>query len=88
MRFSIVLAVITAFLAGCATPEQQAARNAQKVDRLVQIYGPACDKLGYKSGTDQWRNCLLQLSVKDDMAHYSYSPYSYYGPYVSYYRMY
>ena len=78
MYFSRAMAATIVVLAGCATPEQQAAQKAQEVDRMVQIYGPACDKLGFKSGTDQWRNCLLQFSVKDDLAYRNFS--RYYGP--------
>lgn len=80
-----IAAVTAVVFAGCATPEQLAVQKAQEVDRLVQVYGPACDKLGYKGGTDQWRNCLLQLSIKDDLAYHNFSRYNYsYGPYGPY----
>lgn len=57
-------------LAGCTTPEQKAARMQAEMDRLMRSYGPACEKLGYSSNTDAWRNCVLQLSVRDDAQYY------------------
>lgn len=77
MRLPVIVSLAAIWLAGCATPAQQAAQMSREVDSMVQIYGPACDKLGYKNGTDAWRNCVLQLSMKDD---YYRTPYPYYGP--------
>ena len=76
MRAIFFLCAITA-LTACTTPEQRAAYHASEVDDLVVEYGPACDKMGYPRGTDPWRNCILQFSVKDDMARYGYN--AYYG---------
>jgi hypothetical protein len=64
-------------MTGCATPADQAAQAEREVQRMVQIYGPACDKLGYQRNSDPWRNCVMNLSMRDDMARYS----SYYGPF-------
>jgi hypothetical protein len=36
----------------------------------MQIYGPACSKLGYAANSDPWRSCVLQLSAKEDMERY------------------
>ncbi|MDL2357747.1 MAG: hypothetical protein QFF03_21045 [Pseudomonadota bacterium] len=60
-------------LAGCTTPQERAARNQADMDRIMVEYGPACIRLGYAANTDQWRNCLLQLSTKDDIERYGYS---------------
>lgn len=49
MRYVLVLLV----LAGCATPEQRA-------ERIMAVFGPMCDKLGFQRDTDPWRNCVLQ----------------------------
>ncbi|TFW02989.1 hypothetical protein E4K72_13300 [Oxalobacteraceae bacterium OM1] len=64
-----------ALLTACATPEQRAASHLSDVDQLVAEYGPACDKLGYARNSDPWRNCLLQLSTKDDLARYNNNVY-------------
>ncbi len=66
-------------LAGCTTPEQKAASMQAEMDRLMRSYGPACEKLGYPAGTDPWRNCVLQLSARDDSRYYGHP--AWYGGY-------
>ena len=45
-------------LVGCAlTPQQQA-------ERMLAAYGPACDKLGFASGTDGHRQCVMQFDAQ------------------------
>jgi hypothetical protein len=56
---------IAAVLAGCATPAERSVKMQHEADKMVVIYGPACEKLGYKSGTDPWRNCILRLYTND-----------------------
>jgi hypothetical protein len=68
---AMIIVVASVLLTACATPEQRAAYHASEVDSLVQEYGAACDKLGFNRNSDQWRNCILQLSTKDDLARYS-----------------
>jgi hypothetical protein len=79
MRTPIASIALATMLAACATPEQQAAYKQQDMDRMMSVYGPACSRLGYAASSDQWRNCVLQLSIKDDAAKYAYYPY-YYPP--------
>lgn len=88
MRTSIILLVTSLALAGCATPEQRAAAMQADMDRIVQIYGPACGRLGFAPNTDGWRTCLLQLSTREEMQRSYYDgPYyhgygrRYWGPY-------
>lgn len=93
MRHLIVAGVGALLLAGCTTPEQKAANMQAEVNRMMQIYGPACSKLGYAANSDQWRDCVLQLSVKDEVQRYGYPVYGlgygrsrwsmggYWGPY-------
>jgi hypothetical protein len=64
MRIFIFLAA-AALLAGCASPAQRSAKMQSEVDKMVVIYGPACEKLGYKPNTDPWRECILRLDAKD-----------------------
>lgn len=70
-------------LAGCTTPQQQAARMQVEMDRMMQVYGPACSKLGYPASSDQWRGCVLQLSTKEEMERYGYP--NYYAGYAGRY---
>ncbi|MGZ3159206.1 MAG: hypothetical protein ACXU7D_06665 [Burkholderiaceae bacterium] len=66
-----------ALLSACATPAQEAAYAQHEMERTIAIYGPACEKLGYATNTDPWRNCVMQLGYKNDMQRYGFtmSPY-------------
>jgi hypothetical protein len=79
----ILLAVVVG-LVGCATPAQEAAYAQHEMDRMMVVYGPACEKLGYQAHTDPWRNCIMQLSYKDDVQRYSYINGPYPFPYWAY----
>lgn len=77
-----------ALLAGCATPQERAARMQAEMARLIEIYGPACVQLGYTVQTDPWRQCVLQLSTREEIErmgppYYGGRPYwrGYWGPY-------
>lgn len=71
---ALVLLVLTAFLAGCATPAERAAQMEREVDRMIEVYGPACEKLGYRTDSDPWRDCVLRLSAKDNFERYNRYP--------------
>lgn len=58
MRYAILIAVL---LVGCATPEQRA-------QRLVERYGPFCEKLGFTPQTDAFANCIQQQAAADTAA--------------------
>lgn len=66
----IGMAIAAAVLAGCATPAEQAARMEREMERLVTVYGPACDRLGFKRETDPWRNCVLDLARQQNYDRY------------------
>ena len=61
----LVAASALALLTGCAalTPAERAAQMQREVDEMIQVYGPACEKLGYKADTDPWRECILKLNA-------------------------
>ena len=69
MRTLIVLAAV-AMLAGCATDAERAAQAQRDVDQMMRVYGPACERLGYKSNTNEWRSCVLRLDTKDNTERY------------------
>lgn len=73
-RRAIPLFGLVALLAACATPAERAAQMQREVDRMVQIYGPACSNLGYKPDTDAWRDCVLKLSDQYNVQRYSARP--------------
>ena len=55
-------------LAACTTlsPAERAARAEAQMEQMMTVYGPACDKLGYRREDDRWRDCVLRLSAQDD----------------------
>jgi hypothetical protein len=61
-----LLALTVLALAGCATPEERAARMQAEVEEMIQVYGPACETLGYKRDDDKWRECVIKLAAKED----------------------
>jgi len=67
MRTPIVIFSIAAAVAGCTTTAQQAAYAESEVARMMQVYGPACGRLGFKADTDAWRNCIIGLAQRDAM---------------------
>jgi hypothetical protein len=70
------LLLFLAALAGCAslTPAERAAQMEREVDEMIQVYGPACEKLGYKPDSDAWRTCILQLNAGKAMERYQSRP--------------
>ncbi len=62
----VLSALLAALLAGCATPEERAARVQAEVQDMIRVYGPGCEKMGYTKDTDLWRECILRLSARND----------------------
>ncbi|HEY5994533.1 MAG TPA: hypothetical protein VIU46_08040 [Gallionellaceae bacterium] len=56
--------LLLALLAGCATPEERAARVQAEVEEMIKVYGPGCEKLGFAKDTEPWRECILRLSAR------------------------
>ncbi|NMG00809.1 hypothetical protein GPA27_25845 [Aromatoleum toluolicum] len=65
---------LAALLVSCATPAERAAQVEREVEQMITIYGPACERLGYKQDSDQWRDCILQLNAQERHERYSRMP--------------
>lgn len=76
MRQLLMAGIGALLLAGCMTPEQKAANMQAEMNTMMQVYGPACSRLGYAANSDRWRDCVLQLSAKDDARRDGYPSYS------------
>ena len=73
--YKLIPLFLIALLAGCATsPAEREARMQREVDQMIQVYGPPCDKLGYKQDSDPWRDCVVKLSMKDSYERYATHP--------------
>jgi hypothetical protein len=73
MRILTYLA-FAALLAGCVSPAERAALMQREVDEMMTTYGPACERLGYKSDSDPWRECVLRLATKESYERYRNYP--------------
>ncbi len=72
----LILATLILLVSGCATQAERAAQVQREVDQMIQVYGPGCEKLGYKGDTDPWRDCVLRLATKESLERYSRAPVS------------
>lgn len=73
-------------LGGCASPSEQSASMQREMERMMVVYGPACQKLGFAAQSDQWRSCVLQLSTKEEISNASFNASYAYYPYSPRYR--
>jgi len=64
---AIAASLLLILVTGCATQEERAAAVQRDVDDMIRVYGPGCEKLGFKSDTDPWRECILRLAHRDDL---------------------
>lgn len=71
---------MTAALAACSTPQQRAERAQAEMAEQMTIYGPACARLGYAPNSDEWRQCVLQLSTREELRQASPPYYGGWGP--------
>ena len=81
-RFALVMLASAASalcLAACTTPQERALRQQAEMDRMIIEFGPACTRLGYVPNADPWRNCVIQLSTKDQIERYGDAAYLYGG---------
>ena len=69
-KWSVLLSI--AVLAACASPEERTAQWQGEVDHMMRVYGPACERLGYKRDDDKWRDCVLRLSQQDESRYSRY----------------
>jgi hypothetical protein len=64
---AFAVSVVMIFVAGCVTQAERAAQVQRDVDDMIRVYGPGCEKLGFKPDSDPWRDCVLRLSTKDSL---------------------
>lgn len=76
MRKLVMAGLGALLLAGCTTPQQRAANMQAEMNEMMVVYGPACARLGYAVNSDQWRDCVLQLSAKEEAQRWGHPSYS------------
>lgn len=71
---TIIFLLFAAFLTGCQTPAERAAQVERDVEEMITVYGPGCERLGYRQETDQWRDCVLRMATRERVERYSRMP--------------
>jgi tetrahydromethanopterin S-methyltransferase subunit D len=61
---AFAVSILLIFVAGCVTQTERAAQVQRDVEEMIRVYGPGCEKLGFKTDTDPWRDCVLRLATK------------------------
>ena len=74
MLRTVIVIIATLACTACMTQGERAARMQREVDDMIAVYGPACEKLGFKQATDPWRDCVIRLDAKDSLARYRTAP--------------
>ncbi|HEV8257321.1 MAG TPA: hypothetical protein VGR42_10125 [Casimicrobiaceae bacterium] len=64
---ALAVSILMVFVAGCVTQAERAAQVQREVEELIRVYGPGCEKLGFKTDSDQWRDCVLRLATRDKL---------------------
>ena len=79
----IFVFVVLMTLASCASnPAAEQARATRQMEYKMQVYGPACEKLGFAKDTDKWRECIQREYEQSIMRIQQFSyPYPYGSPY-------
>ena len=73
-RSLIAAAAAAVLMTGCMTTAERAVQMQAEIDEMVAVYGPACEKLGFRASTDPWRNCVLGLSSQKTRERYLAGP--------------
>jgi hypothetical protein len=69
MRTLIAL-VLTGLVAACATAPDRSVQMQREVDEMIQVYGPACEKLGTRA-TRSHREIAFSAEHQDSFERYS-----------------
>lgn len=82
---AIYVLSLMALLAGCASnPIAEQDKAVKLMEYKMQVYGPACEKLGFEKDTDVWRECILreyEQTIMQQQYQWNY-PY-YWSPYYA-----
>lgn len=82
IRAITVLASLTVLSACASNPAAEQARATQQMAYKMQVYGPACEKLGFAKDTDKWRECIQREYEQSIMRIQQFNqPYPYLSPY-------
>jgi len=79
---AIHLVSLISILAGCVSnPIAEQNQATKLMEYKIQVYGPACEKLGYEKDTDAWRECIQREYGQTIMRQQYQWNYPYWNPY-------
>lgn len=87
-RIIYILSIIT-LLAGCASnPAEEQRKATELMEYKIQVYGPACERLGFEKDTNAWRECIQREYEQTIIPQVHPNSYPYWSPYYMrpYYR--
>jgi hypothetical protein len=62
LKIAILVLFSTIFITGCASDSERAAAAERDARRRIDVYGAACEQMGFKKDTDAWRFCVVTYS--------------------------
>ena len=79
---AIYILSLMALLAGCVSnPIAEQNKAIKLMEYKMQVYGPACERLGFEKDTNSWRDCI-QREYEHTIIHQEYyRNYPYWYPY-------
>jgi hypothetical protein len=79
-----IIGLITLLL-GCATdPVAQQKQATELMEYKLQVYGPACEKLGLNKDSNVWRDCIQREYEQSILRQQLLRDYQYWNPYYDY----
>ncbi len=79
---SIYILILLALLSGCASnPLAEQEQATKLMEYKIQVYGPACEKLGFEKETDKWRECVQKEYEMTIIRRQQQWNYPYWNPY-------
>lgn len=82
MRIFSIFAFLMMLTACASNPEAEQLRATRQMTYKIQVYGPACEKLGFATNTDGWRECVQREYEQTLMQQQRQWDHPYYwGPY-------
>lgn len=91
-KSAIYIFGLITFLAGCVTdPAYQQKQATELMEYKLQVYGSACEKLGFNKDTNEWRDCIQREYEHSLLRQQRFRDSQYWNPYYEspyYYRRY
>lgn len=58
-KSAILILLYPLLIMGCASDSERAQAARKDVRLRADVFGPACEEMGFKKDTDAWRFCVV-----------------------------